>query len=259
MKHFKVLPNLLPKDDFRYKKWRKSLKKRPAPWNKGFTKENNESVAKISRTFKRKKINNFSKWRKKEIKEGRIRVNYLPFEKSGDLAELIGAILGDGHICKFPRTESLSIFSNANNRGFVNRYSKLIEKFFNKKPRTTKRNDSNCIKISIYQKEISNRLGIPSGSRYNKLLRMPDWILGNKEYIRRYLRGLYEAEGSFCVHEPTYTYKFMFANKNKSLLNNVYEGLEILGFHPHRTNYNIQISKKEEAYKAKEFLDFRKY
>jgi len=252
-------PNLLPKNDPRYIKWKESLKKRPSPWNKGFTKETHSSVAKISRTFKREKIDNFTRWRRKMINQGLIKVNYSPLQRSGDLAELIGVILGDGYIGKFPRTEVLAIFSNSNNSGFVRRYSQLIRKVFNKKPNIYKRKDSNCIKISIYQKDLSKRLGISAGPRKNQDIKIPHWILRNKEYLKRYLRGLYEAEGSFCIHKPTYTYKFLFANRNKSLLENVYRILKILGFHPHKSKYKIQISKKEEVYKIRELIKFRQY
>jgi hypothetical protein len=131
--YFVVVPNLLPHDDPRYKKWIKSLKKRPAPWCKGFTKETHPSIAKMVATFKRKKIDNFASWRKKMIQQGWIKIKFPPFQKSGDLAELFGVVLGDGHIEKFPRTESLTISCNSNNRGFVNRYSKLITRLFDKK------------------------------------------------------------------------------------------------------------------------------
>jgi len=252
-------PNLLPKNDPRYKKWRESLKKRPEPWNKGFTKETHESVAKISKTFKRKKIDNFKKWRERAVKLGILRKQSFHLKQNGDLAELIGVILGDGYIGKFPRTEILAIFSNLNNPGFIKRYTLLIKKVFGKDPTVSKRNDSKCVKISIYQKEISKRLGIPIGARKNQNIKIPSWILKNKKYLKRYLRGLYEAEGSICVHRPTYTYKFLFANRNESLLNNVYQALKILGFHPHRSKYKVQISRKEEVYKIKDLIKFRQY
>lgn len=88
---------------------------------------------------------------------------------------------------------------------------------------------------------------------------MPKWISKNKEYLIRYLRGLYEAEGSFSIHQPTYTYKFVFANRNKSLLNNVDKGLKVLGFHPHKDSCRVQISRKEEVYHCKELICFRSY
>jgi len=85
----------------------------PKGWNKGFTKENNQSVLKISQTMRKRKIDNFAKWRESAKKIGLIRSTYPAPRKDGNLAELVGVILGDGHIRKFPRTEELSIFSNS--------------------------------------------------------------------------------------------------------------------------------------------------
>jgi len=251
-------PNLLPKSNKRYKKWLRSLKGRQVSWNKGFTKETHPSVAKISETFRREKIDNFANWRRRMIKGGRIKISFPPLKKSGDLAELVGVVLGDGHLEKFPRTELLAVFANSKNKGFIRRYSLLIGKIFRKKTSITK-HGIGCTKISIYQKSISSRLKIPSGSRAKIEFGIPDWIKNDKEYLKRYLRGLYEAEGSFCVHKPTYTYKFLFSNRNYSMLKNVFDGLTALGFHPHKSKYQVQISRKEEVYKAKELLKFREY
>ncbi len=190
---------------------------------------------------------------------GKIKSSYPKLKKNGDLAELIGVVLGDGHIGIFPRVESLLIFSNSNNLGFVARYSELVEKVFMKKPRITEIKGAQCIKISIYQKQISNRLGVPAGSRKNVKNVMPSWILKNRQYMIRYLRGLYEAEGSFSVHKPTSTYKLSFANRNPSLLQQVYLLLKDLGFHPSRDDRRIQLSRKEEVYKAKDLFHFREY
>jgi len=253
-------PNLLPKNDIRYKRWKESLKKRPVSWSKGFTKETHPSIAKMVETFKKKRIDNFAEWRKKAVKLGIVRADYPSFKKSGSLAELIGAILGDGHIEKFPRTESLTIACNSNNPGFINRYADLVKKFFNKKPYIKKiSKEKNCIRIRIYQKNISKRLGIATGNRGKSVIHIPNWIIKNKNFLKRYLRGLYEAEGSFCVHKPTCTYKFLFSNRNQSLLDNVYRALKILGFHPHVSQYKVQVSRREEVYKIKNLLKFRQY
>jgi hypothetical protein len=212
----------------------------PRNWNKGFTKSTHPAVLKISQTMKAKKIDNFSGWRKQMIREGKLKAHYKAFKKNGDLAELIGVTLGDGTITQYARTEEIRIFSNSNNKGFVERYSSLVEQIFEKKPYVVKEKNVNCIKISLYQKEISKRLGVPIGKRADATIIVPDWILRDKKYIVRYLRGLYEAEGSFSVHKPTYTHKFQFSNRNKSMLFNVYTLLVILGFHPHKSPTQIQ-------------------
>lgn len=229
------------------------------PWNKGLTKETNPSVKKISETMKRKKINNFKNWADKMRAAGKIKSNYPDFKKDQYLAELIGVVLGDGHIGRFPRTERLVISSHSNNKGFINRYSGIIEKIFFKKPAYMKVKNSNCVKISVYEKFISKRLRIPSGNRARLNFKMPKWIAENEGFLISFLRGLYEAEGSFCVHLPTSTYKIFFSNKNASLLNIAYTSLKKLGFKSNKSGYKIQISRKKEVYEFKNLINFRNY
>jgi hypothetical protein len=93
--------------------------------------------------------------------EGKIKSIYSEFQKNADLAELMGVVLGDGHIQKFPRTERLLIFSNSTNKGFVKRYEKLVKSIFHKQPYVYKQKQSNCTRISLYEKHISKRLGVP--------------------------------------------------------------------------------------------------
>lgn len=231
----------------------------PSNWNKGLTKYTHPSVRKISETMKLRKVDNFSTWREKMKMIGKIKSVYPSLEKNSDLAELIGVVLGDGHICIYPRTEELRLISNSNNPGFIQRYASLMEKIFKKKPYIIPSRFTNSTKIGFYEKFISKRMGIPSGARKNLEITVPKWIFKNKQYTIKYLRGLYEAEGSFCVHKPTSTYKLLFSNKNKSMLKNVYKLIKILGFHPNKSGYKVQISRKEEVYKLKAVLRFRKY
>ena len=214
---------------------------------------------KISETMRARKLDNFKRWRDAEKKSGLIKSSYRALKRNGDLAELIGVVLGDGHIEKFPRTERLLIFSNSNNPGFVERYKRLVEQTFSKKAYAYKQSTANCIRISLYENRISKRLGIPSGARKDLDLQVPKWILGRKNYIIRYLRGLYEAEGSHSVHLPTSTYKFIFSNTNQSLLKNVTKLLTVLGLSSHSDPLRVQISKKAHVARAIELLEFRKY
>lgn len=205
------------------------------------------------------KVSNFHFWMEQMKKEGKIKSTYLKFQKNGDLAELIGVVLGDGHLQKFPRTERLLIFSNSNNRGFVKRYEQLVKDIFEKQPYVYKQKNENCIRISIYEKKIQQRLGVPYSPRKNLKITVPRWILAKDEYVVRYLRGLYEAEGSTSFHAKTYTHKLDFANANQSMLANVYRLMKRLGFHPHRDETRVQISRREEVVNAIALLHFRDY
>jgi len=231
----------------------------PSNWSKGLKKETNVSVRKISETMKHRKLDNFSIWRERMKKEGKIKSVYPKLKKDGDLAELIGVVLGDGHICVYPRTEELRLTSNANNFGFINRYAVIMKKVFGKIPYIINSNQSNSTKIGLYEKYISERMGIPSGARKNLVINVPKWIFLEKKYILRYLRGLYEAEGSLNFHKKTYTHKLIFANVNKSMLDNVFNLMEKVGFHPHRSTDKIQLSRKKEVQEAVRMIKFRKY
>jgi len=228
-------------------------------WNKGLTKSTSTSVKKISTTMRLRKLDNFRAWRIKMKKEGGMKSTYPALKKNGDLAELIGVILGDGYIGTFPRTEVLRIVSNASNVGFIKRYATMVQDIFKKTPYVKKRNSSDAVDITIYEKFIGKRLGLPTGARTAVKLPMPKWIKDSKGYTIRYLRGLYEAEGSVSHHEGTHTHKLQFANTHQSLLDNVFDSLVRLGFHPHRSKRQIQISRKDEVQKIQNLLDFRIY
>jgi hypothetical protein len=227
-------------------------------WNKGFTKETNVSVRRISDTMRRKRVDNFKEWRDTRREEGSL-PDYGKLKQNGDLAELIGVTLGDGSIHKYARTEGLRIVSNANNQGFIERYANIVERVFEKKPSVTRRRQSNAVDIRLYQKHISSRLCIPAGARAALNIKVPLWIGKKKPYLIRFLRGLYEAEGSYCVHAPTYTYKFLFSNSNASMRKIVFDFTRQIGFHPHISGNQVQLSKREEVGRIRKLLKFREY
>jgi len=230
----------------------------PKNWNKGLTKDNNLSVRKISETMKLRKIDNFKKWRIEMKKLGKIGGENTLVE-NGDLSELLGMTLGDGSIHKYERTEGLRIVLPTSKPELIKRYANIVEKVFRKKPTVIKRKISNCVDIRLYQQNISKRMRIECGARANLNIKVPSWISKKRSFVVRFLRGLYEAEGSLCFHKPTYTHKFLFSNRNQSMLDNVFKLMISLGFHPHKSKYQVQISKKDEVYKAAELLNFRKY
>ncbi len=228
------------------------------PWNKGHTKETHPSVMKTSQTMRRRGIDNFMAWRQNMVKEGIIRAHYPTLLHSETVAELIGVILGDGNISKFPRCERLILSSNSCNKQFIERYSRLIKIVFEKPPHLEKVKDQNCIRLSIYQKKISQRLRIPTGDRRHLNIFLPKWIQKNKKFLISCLKGLFEAEGSLSIHQPTCTYNFQFANRNINLLNFVEESLRKLGFHPERRLNSVRLRKKVEVLSFEKIIQFRK-
>lgn len=228
-------------------------------WNKGKTKETDPSVAKISATMKAKGLDNFLAWRNKMKEEGKIKSDYPPFPRDARLAELIGVVLGDGNIQAFPRTERLVIVGDIKKPEFIYYYADLIEELFAKTPSILAYGNSNTLRLTLYERFISDRLGIPTGDKRNLTHVIPDWINENSGYLIAFLRGLYEAEGCYCIHKPTYTYKLNFRNYNKSLLDIVFSSVVRLGFHPHRSRRTIQLSRRKDVEEFRSLISFRNY
>lgn len=258
-KYFPLLAQTLSKEDPRYLKWKESLKTRPEPWNKGQTKQLNKSLKKMSATFKRKKIDNFYKWREDARKAGKISNSCTPLVKDEYLSFLTGIILGDGNLQKFPRTELLRI-TLGTDKPLLWQYTKLVvKKVFNKNPSCLKRTNSNCLDLVLYQKNLSKRLNIVKGARKLKIIKIPAWIKKNKEFLLQLLKGLFEAEGSLSIHLKTCTYNFSFTNKNVSLLDFMEKELKKLNFHPERRPFAVRLRRKKEVAQFKQLINFRQY
>ncbi len=214
---------------------------------------------KIADTMRERRIDNFKVWRDRMKAEGRIKAAYMPLERNGDLAELIGVVLGDGHIHAHARCESLRIVGSGDNPGFAMRYASLVKAVFGKEPHVARRSNANAINITIYEKYISTRIGIPSGHRGDHAFVLPRWIARSKQNRIRFLRGLYEAEGSISHHEPTYTHKLFFSNRNGHLLQLVTKLVTDLGYVACLSGYQVQVSRKADVQKLSDLLEFRHY
>lgn len=228
-------------------------------WNKGLTKDTHPALKKTSDTMRKKHIDNFKAWRDDMKQHGLIKASYPPLKKDGDLAELIGVILGDGHIHAHDRCDSLRIVGDRGKMGFVNRAAHLVYMVFEKHPKIARRKESNGVNVTLYEKNIAQRLNIPAGSRARYEFLLPGWIERSRRYKIRFLRGLYEAEGSISHHPATYTHKFIFSNANPHLLELVARLVRELGFTVSVSAKKTQVSRKDEVQKLSDLIEFRHY
>ncbi len=228
-------------------------------WNKGLTKDTHPAVKRTSDTMRRKRVDNFKVWRDDMKRQGFIKSSYPPLKRNGDLAELIGIILGDGHIHEHDRCDSLRIVADCGKMGFVNRAALLVSLIFKKQPRIAKRKASNGVNVTLYEKNISKRLDIPTGSRAKYEFHPPKWIESSRSNKIRFLRGLYEAEGSISHHPATYTHKLIFSNTNPHLLELVARLVRELGFTVSVSANKAQVSRKDEVQKLSNLIQFRNY
>jgi intein/homing endonuclease len=119
-------------------------------------------------------------------------------EINEDVAELVGIILGDGHI--HTKNNLITIVGSIEDlEYFKKRVMPLFELLFNKKPILKRRNDSNAYYLMIYSKEILdfliNEVGLKRGSK--EKAHSPKKIISNKKLIPHFLRGLFDTDG--CI------------------------------------------------------------
>lgn len=227
------------------------------PWSKGDTKDNNLSLLKLSNTLKKRKSWNFSTWQRKQNKKQAIR--YKELSKDQNLAELIGVILGDGNLYKHSRTENLRVICNSKELNYIRHIVDLIIKVFRKAPSIIKRRNENATVVCLYQCKISKRLKLPCGNKIKNNIGIPRWVLSNKDYMWKCLKGLFETDGCFVEDKGNYTQIIEFKNNCERLKKDVYNILKRLYFNPQLGSNYIRLARKSEVYRFKELIDFRNY
>ena len=123
-----------------------------------------------------------------------------------ELAELVGIILGDGHLhTKFNRITIVGSLEDY--YYYKKRVMPLFEELFGIRPILKRRNDRNAYYLRLEKKEIfeifTKEIGLIRGNKKNA--HVPQCILRNRELLLFFLRGLFDTDG--CL-------KFSMQNKN---------------------------------------------
>ena len=114
------------------------------------------------------------------------------------MAELIGAILGDGHIHK--KNNLITITGSLEDLEYYqDRITVLFRDLFSQKSVIRKRTNQNSYYLMVYSKEIvgflTNQIGLKRGAKNNTTI--PGVIMSNKKLSPHFLRGLFDTDG--CI------------------------------------------------------------
>ncbi len=124
-------------------------------------------------------------------------------DKSEDLAEFIGIMLGDGGMTQFQLTVTLHLIEDFEFSSFV---KERMEKLFGAVPSVYIRKKVNTVCIALARKravEYLVLLGLVTGNKIKQKIRIPDWILENEKYSLACVRGLMDTDGSVYQHKYT--------------------------------------------------------
>jgi len=118
--------------------------------------------------------------------------------KSERLAEFIGIMMGDGYNT-YGET-SVAGNSETDRAYLLNYVSPMIEELFGIRPKTIFRKDQKTMYLKVtciaFCKFLGT-LGLPIGPK--KQLEIPKWILKNEKFMKSFLRGLVDTDGSLAI------------------------------------------------------------
>ncbi len=171
-------------------------------------------------------------------------------------AYIIGLALGDGNLSNpNGRAVRLRITCDKKYPLLYNHILNSLQKFLpNNKIALVDRKTS--IDVSCYSNQLEELLGwkAKAGSKYNQDVKIPDWILSDKQFTRECLRGLVQTDGSIYKDR-----KYLMVNIVSvipSLAETITTAIISLGYKPNVQNiieieklkYTIRISKNTQKF-----------
>ena len=191
-------------------------------------------------------------------------------QKSEELSELMGIILGDGNINVYTKgktvaTYALRICGHARYdfEYLTNFVSPLITKLFHIESKSYVSKSSKAFYVIANSKELINFLldvGLKEGNKIDNQVDMPSWIRDNANFSRACLRGLIDTDGSIfkMSQRDSKLLRISFKNHSSKLLRDVRETFIRLGFHPSKiiTGNTIFISRQKDIENYINTIDF---
>ena len=177
---------------------------------------------------------------KKEFVNNQRKDIVLPADRSVDLAELFGVLLGDGHVDHF------QVFVNLGNKEleYARHVCKLMHSLFDKQPKIATRATGHR-DVYLSSTAVTSWL-LREGLVRNKVsaqVDVPSWVHEEKRFTDAFLRGFFDTDGS--VYKLRYGIQISFSNKSMPLLLSLQKMLRTLGYSPSAiSGYNLYLTKR---------------
>lgn len=206
-----------------------------------------------------KRLAQWKEWWQSEGKEKSLIIQPKQFRspnKSPELAEFIGIMLGDGGMSTYQCNVTLD---SVTDHAFSLYVETLIKKLFKVDARRYTKGTSRANNLSINRKGVVDFLisaGLKKGNKLKQGIEIPKWIFENKDYARACVRGLIDTDG--CIIHETHRikgkeYRYVrinFTSASALLTQSVLKILENENLEPKlRRNGNaVQLENKEKIW-----------
>jgi len=183
-------------------------------------------------------------------------------QKDVYLAELVGAILGDGGLTEYQLILSVNGIDDTEYAEFLRL---LIIRIFNIEPRIIHYPKNGVIKIICSRKNLVKYLqsiGLVIGNKVKHQVGVPPWIQGNPSFARACIRGLIDTDGCVYIDRhhingKTYeSYGIAFTNASLPLLNFVEQKLTEFGYSPTSSGRHIRLRRRPEVFRYAKEIGF---
>ncbi|MFC1704766.1 LAGLIDADG family homing endonuclease [Nanoarchaeota archaeon] len=211
------------------------------------------------------KPNNWGQIKAGLISKGSLKEIKIP-EKSKELAELVGIILGDGNLHYFKKGKKIGSYmlriagdKRHDYDYLVNYVSNLIINLFGVRPKIDERK-SNEMLIIVHSKKLLEFLfsmGLKPGNKIKSKVSIPKWIFEDSDYLKSCVRGLIDTDGCIYSLKPKYPnyYQISFKNNNLELLKDLRTAFLRLGYPISKISCYKQIYLSQQKYLRKFYKD----
>ena len=160
------------------------------------------------------------------------------------LAEIIGILNGDGHIC--PINYEICVVGDSKELDYLKYLKNLFERKFHLKTQTMI--DKSKFKIRVYSKELfkllTEKYGLPSGNKIGKL-KIPIKIKKSKSLLIAYVRGLYDTDGTFYIRRKK-DIALEISSADNHFLMEIFKTLKKLGFNVRKYKKHVNLYCKKD-------------
>lgn len=160
-------------------------------------------------------------------------------DRSDDLAEMIGVILGDGHLEKCYRSGhyAVKICGGEDDLEYLaSSVSPLFARVFRKQLRSFKFKKAMAVMFYIHDKSVVSTLehhGLKPGNKKDNDACIPRWIFENEGYLKACIRGVFDTDGTvFPKSANPRIPQLELTSKIKGIQKTFRQGLLQLGFRP---------------------------
>ncbi len=180
-------------------------------------------------------------------------------DKNEKTAELIGIMLGDGHLRTEPQNY-LCITLHEDEEKMIEHTAQICQSVTGKKPKEYVLKDSRAVQLKIHSKEIVEKLielRLEPGNKVENQMSIPRWIKTDIEFQERCLRGLIDTDGCIYVQNIDGRTIIRFKNRSFPLLKDFKELCRRLDIKPSNGGgkYSVQVASQPEVRKFIEKIE----